>query len=78
MTVTVRFAPSPTGNVGGALRDKPAALPVLMQFPLYPRTDASREYDSLMHFSEGFGLSIRAGDATPCSRGIKPLERCQV
>lgn len=40
-----------------ALRDEPAAVPVLMQFPIYPRTDASREYDSLMHFSEGFGLS---------------------
>ena len=40
-----------------ALRDEPASLPVLMQFPIYPRADASREYDSLIHFAEGFGLS---------------------
>jgi acetyl esterase len=41
-----------------ALRDRPAPLPLLMQIPLYPRTDASIETDSLKAFgSEEFGLN---------------------
>lgn len=40
-----------------ALRDEGAALPVLMQFPIYPRADASREYPSLSSFADGYGLS---------------------
>lgn len=39
-----------------ALRDRPAALPVLMQFPIYPKADSSRKYPSHEAFSDGFGL----------------------
>jgi acetyl esterase len=39
-----------------ALRDKPAALPVLMQFPIYPRADSSRTYPSMAAFADGYGL----------------------
>jgi acetyl esterase len=39
-----------------ALRDKPAALPVLMQWPIYPKADSSRDYPSDALFSDGFGL----------------------
>ncbi|MET0589510.1 MAG: alpha/beta hydrolase [Novosphingobium sp.] len=38
------------------LRDHPAALPVLMQFPIYPKTDSSREYKSFHDFCDGYGL----------------------
>lgn len=39
-----------------ALRDSPAALPVLMQFPIYPVTDASRPHSSRAEFASGYGL----------------------
>lgn len=39
-----------------ALRDTPAALPVLCQIPIYPVTDHSRTYASRTEFAEGFGL----------------------
>lgn len=39
-----------------ALRDRPAALPVLFQMPIYPVTDQSRLYPSRSEFAEGFGL----------------------
>ena len=39
-----------------ALREKPAALPVLMQWPIYPRADGSRKYASAETFGSGFGL----------------------
>ena len=39
-----------------ALRDKPAALPVLMQWPIYPKSDSSRSYPSDAMFSAGFAL----------------------
>ena len=39
-----------------ALREKPAALPVLMQWPIYPKADSTRDYPSDMLFSDGFGL----------------------
>ncbi len=41
-----------------ALRDRPAALPVLMQFPIYPKADSSRPYPSFAAFADGFGLEI--------------------
>lgn len=40
-----------------ALRDRAAALPVLMQFPIYPRTDATRKYPSQAEFADGYRLS---------------------
>jgi acetyl esterase len=39
-----------------ALREAPAALPVLMQWPIYPKTDNTRDYPSDVAFATGFGL----------------------
>jgi acetyl esterase len=39
-----------------ALRDAPAALPVMAQLAIYPAVDHSREYPSGAAFSDGFGL----------------------
>jgi acetyl esterase len=39
-----------------ALRDRPAALPLLMQFPIYPLADQSRSYPSRAQFADGYGL----------------------
>ena len=39
-----------------ALREKPAALPVIMQWPIYPKADSTRDYPSDELFSSGFGL----------------------
>jgi acetyl esterase len=43
-----------------ALRDAPAKVPVIAQFPIYPATDSSRVYPSYSEFAEGF-LLTRAG-----------------
>lgn len=40
-----------------ALRDAPAAVPVIAQFPIYPATDASKDYPSYAIFAEGFLLT---------------------
>ena len=40
-----------------ALRDEPAAVPVLVQAPLYPAADAAREYPSYSQFAEGYLLT---------------------
>ena len=39
-----------------ALREKPAALPVIMQWPIYPKADSTRDYPSDLAFASGFGL----------------------
>lgn len=39
-----------------ALRDAPAAVPVLLQLTFYPAVDHSREYPSASTFAEGYGL----------------------
>jgi acetyl esterase len=39
-----------------ALRDRPAALPVIMQMPIYPITDLTRPYPSATQFGDGYGL----------------------
>ncbi len=39
-----------------ALRDKPAAQPVKLMIPLYPRADASKPYPSTAAFGSGYGL----------------------
>ncbi|MCB2079866.1 MAG: alpha/beta hydrolase [Novosphingobium sp.] len=39
-----------------ALREKPAALPVIMQLPIYPTSDMTRTYPSGEDFSDGYGL----------------------
>jgi len=40
-----------------ALRDQPAALPVLLQLAIYPVTDRSVPYPSASAFGDGFGLN---------------------
>ena len=40
-----------------ALRDAPAAVPVIAQLPFYPATDTSREYPSYTQFADGFLLT---------------------
>ena len=39
-----------------ALRENAAALPVLMQWPIYPRADSAHKYASAETFGAGFGL----------------------
>ena len=39
-----------------ALRDRPAALPLLMQLPIYPRADGDGDYPSHSAFADGYGL----------------------
>ncbi len=43
-----------------ALRDRPAAVPVLVQAPLYPATDATRAYSSFDAFADGYLLTREA------------------
>jgi acetyl esterase len=40
-----------------ALRDRPAAVPAIAQFPLYPATDASKPYPSYDEFADGYLLT---------------------
>lgn len=40
-----------------ALRDEPAALPVLAQWPIYPAADPAKGYPSFTDFGEGYLLS---------------------
>jgi acetyl esterase len=40
-----------------ALRDDPAAVPVIAQLPFYPATDASKEYPSYTEFADGYLLT---------------------
>lgn len=42
--------------VAAALRDKPAAVPVIMQVPIYPATDFTGDYASDHLFGNGYGL----------------------
>lgn len=43
-----------------ALRDAPAQVPVIAQFPIYPATDFSKPYESYEKFSEGRLLTHEA------------------
>ena len=40
-----------------ALRDAPAAVPVVVQAPIYPAADMSREYPSFSQFADGYLLT---------------------
>ncbi len=53
--------------VGLALRDEPAAVPVLAQWPSYPATELVRECPSLTDFGEGYLLT---------REGIHWFDRC--
>jgi len=46
--------------VGLALRDEPATVPVLAQFPIYPAADPEQGYPSFKDFAEGY-LLTKAG-----------------
>jgi acetyl esterase len=46
-----------TAVVAMALRDEPAALPVVLQFAIYPLTDSTRAFESRALFADGFGLN---------------------
>lgn len=46
--------------VAAALRDAPAAVPVIVQAPIYPAADMANDYPSFSDFAEGF-LLTRAG-----------------
>ncbi|MCP3735347.1 alpha/beta hydrolase [Sphingomonas sp. RP10(2022)] len=39
------------------LRDRPAAVPVIVQAPIYPAADTSRDYPSFDRFADGFLLT---------------------
>ncbi|PTS75863.1 lipase [Sphingomonas sp. HMWF008] len=43
-----------------ALRDAPAAVPIIAQVPFYPVVDTTRDYPSATHFGEGFMLTQAA------------------
>lgn len=43
--------------VAMALRDTPAAVPVIAQLPFYPATDTTQEYPSYSAFAEGYLLT---------------------
>jgi acetyl esterase len=43
--------------VGLALRDEPAAVPILAQWPIYPAADPARGYPSFEDFGEGYLLT---------------------
>lgn len=43
--------------VGLALRDEPAAVPVIAQWPIYPAADPAKGYPSYTDFGEGYFLS---------------------
>jgi acetyl esterase len=43
--------------VGLSLRDEPAAVPVLAQWPIYPAADPAKGYPSFTDFGEGYLLS---------------------
>jgi acetyl esterase len=63
-----------------ALRDEPAAVPVLVQAPLYPATDMVTDYPSAEAFSEGYLLTQdtmrwfgKAYAPSPSDRRASPL-----
>lgn len=41
-----------------ALRDRPAALPVILQFAIYPAIEPGASYPSKSEFSDGYGLEL--------------------
>lgn len=43
-----------------ALRDKPAALPVVLQIPMYPATDFSTQYPSNAQMAQGYMLDAKS------------------
>ncbi len=67
-----------------ALRDKPAKVPVLLQYPIYPATSHDNDWDSMREFSDGYLLT---GDgmayfrehyqATPDDRRGSPIDHDQ-
>ena len=63
VTSLVLMGDSAGGNLtiitAQALRDEPAAAPVIVQVPIYPATDSSKPYDSFDEFADGGFLLTR-------------------
>lgn len=61
VTSLILVGDSAGGNIAivtaAALRDAPAAVPVIAQLPFYPATDASKEYPSYSKFADGYLLT---------------------
>ena len=61
VTALVLSGDSAGGNlaiiVAAALRDRPAAVPVIVQAPIYPAADTSKPYPSFDEFADGFLLT---------------------
>jgi len=61
VTSLVTCGDSAGGNlaivIAMALRDAPAAVPVIAQLPFYPATDTTQEYPSYSQFADGFLLT---------------------
>lgn len=55
-----------TVSTAMALRDRPAALPVILQFPIYPLTDNSVKRESRHRFADGYGMT--GEDMAYCDR----------
>lgn len=66
VTGLVPFGDSAGGNfaivVSLALRDEPAAVPVVAQWPIYPASEPTRSYPCRKEFGEGFLLSSGSMD----------------
>ena len=66
VTGLIPFGDSAGGNfaivVSLALRDQPAAAPVLAQWPIYPASEPTRRYPCRDQFGEGFLLSSGSMD----------------
>lgn len=61
-----------------SLQQRPAALPVVLQVPIYPSSDKTKKYPSEKQFGKGYGLDISDNDedlyqADPESPRASPL-----
>ncbi|QDZ07397.1 alpha/beta hydrolase [Sphingomonas panacisoli] len=66
VTSLILVGDSAGGNLAivtaAALRDAPAAVPVIAQLSFYPATDSSREYPSYSQFADGYLLTKESMD----------------
>lgn len=58
-----------------ALMDRPAAVPVILQVPIYPLSDDKPDHPSFLDFSEGFMLTADAMDWFSASYNAVPGDR---
>lgn len=55
-----------------ALQAKPAAVPLVMQIPIYPATDFVKQYPSQDQFSKGYGLDASTAEVMRKHYGADP------